>query len=79
MANIIDMHCDAISKLLENPHRQFAKAEPGMEVTLPYLRQSGVLLQNFAIYLAADQARMEQLFRCVELFYRKMQICRKYR
>lgn len=67
---IIDLHCDAISKLLENPQRSFAESGYGMDVTLPYLRRQPYLLQNFAVYLSerARQVRMEELFRSIDLF-----------
>ena len=48
---IFDAHCDALSKLLERPGLDFARARDGLDVTLERMQASGIAVQNFAVYL----------------------------
>src|SRR5690554_3823233 len=47
---IIDGHCDAISKLLNNQQADFYDSTV-LDVTLPRLQAAHVKLQSFAIYI----------------------------
>jgi membrane dipeptidase len=49
--NIFDAHCDVLSKLLENPALDFVRQREGLDVTLVRMREAGIRVQNFAIYL----------------------------
>lgn len=48
---IFDAHCDVLSKLLENPNLDFAHGKEGLDVTLERMLESGIGVQNFAVYL----------------------------
>ena len=49
---IMDGHCDALTKLYMNPKLDFDKEEQELDVSYPRLKQAGVKVQCFAIYLS---------------------------
>lgn len=70
MKRIIDAHCDVLSKLMVEPSLDFTRNDSGLDVTLPKLRQAGVLLQCFAIWIpeSVNDPRMNDLLTGIELF-----------
>lgn len=49
---VADLHCDVLSKLLQNPEAKFAGPDAGgLDVTRERMRSGGVDLQVFAIYV----------------------------
>lgn len=53
---VIDAHCDLLYKMFENKAISFERDDPGVDVTLPRLKQANVAIQFFAIFLS-DQYR----------------------
>ncbi|MDT3424601.1 membrane dipeptidase [Paenibacillus forsythiae] len=70
---VADFHCDALSKLLENPSIDFW-ADQGLDVTGERLRAGGVRIQCFAIYLSQKwgNPRFEHILRQIELYRSKV-------
>jgi membrane dipeptidase len=68
---IIDAHCDVLSKLYGNPKLDFGDDESGLDVTLPKLQASRVMLQMFAVWLPEHVAhpRIGYALRCIDLFH----------
>lgn len=68
-----DFHCDALSKLLEYPEASFTD-DARLDVTLNRLREGGVALQCFAVYLSQrwGRPRMELILSQLEQFRRKV-------
>ena len=75
--NIVDMHCDTLSVMLENKRQ----GQPyGLEcsknqITLPRMQQSGYLLQNFAAYVNLAQAEnpLLEALELIDLFYTELE------
>ena len=57
--SIIDFHCDALLKMLENKALSFSELEDSgsMDVTYERLRAAETLLQTFAIFIPPDHHR----------------------
>lgn len=74
---MIDFHCDVLSKLLEDRRIRFSGGEEGsLDVTFERLRDSGVLLQTFAIYISSGQSgTMDPIWESVDLFYEQVLGC----
>lgn len=68
--HVIDAHCDVLSKLLLNPGLDFSDDTSGLEVTLPRLKKSHVMLQWMAIWLPKrlENADFNDVLRCVEIY-----------
>jgi membrane dipeptidase len=69
--NVADLHCDVICKMLEHPGLSLLKPDDRLlDVTVQRMRQGGVSLQVFALFLPEALARTpENMFRAVELYY----------
>lgn len=74
---MIDFHCDVLSKLLANRRIRFSGGEEGaLDVTYERLRDSGTLLQTFAIFIPPGQAgTMDPIWESVDLFYEQVVSC----
>lgn len=71
--NIFDAHCDVLSKLLENPELDFAHAHEGLDVTLDRMLESGIKVQNFAVYLPERwSGDFKHVLECVDLFHERI-------
>lgn len=68
--HVIDAHCDVLSKLLLNPGLDFADDTSGLEVTLPRLQKSNVMMQWMAIWLPDQQgsADFNEVLRCIDRY-----------
>ncbi|PYI55413.1 dipeptidase [Paenibacillus flagellatus] len=71
---IIDAHCDVLGKLLLEPTLDFAGNDPSLDVTMPKLRQAGVLMQLFAIWIPerVDEPGFKHVLHSAELFRDKV-------
>jgi membrane dipeptidase len=71
---IIDSHCDLLSKMLLDPLIDFNHIQTDIAVNLPRLQQVNMALQFFAIYIPEkiDGAHFEPILACIDLFYRKI-------
>ncbi|NOV03088.1 dipeptidase [Paenibacillus planticolens] len=71
---IMDGHCDALTKLYANPKLDFGKEDQELDVSYPRLRQAGIKVQCFAIYLSdtIQQPTFEQILQMVDIFHRKI-------
>ncbi|RIX51752.1 membrane dipeptidase [Paenibacillus nanensis] len=73
---IVDFHCDALSKLLRDEELTFEGNKPGaLDVTYGKLRESGTLLQAFAVYIStsrADEQQIDPILESIDLFYEKV-------
>ncbi|MEC0231487.1 dipeptidase [Paenibacillus alba] len=71
---IMDGHCDALTKLYVNPKLEFGREEQELDVSYPRLKQAGVKVQCFAIYLSdsIQQPTFEHILQMVDLFYRQI-------
>ncbi|WP_040948811.1 dipeptidase [Gorillibacterium massiliense] len=68
--HVIDTHCDILSRMLADPTISFAIESTGADVCLPRLRQGGLRLQFFALYLSerfAD-AGMGPILEMIDLY-----------
>lgn len=68
--NIIDMHCDTISKILEdreNGRQTFLRENKG-HIDLLRMKNSGYLLQNFALFV--DKKRCDDPWEQIQRLYR---------
>ncbi|AIQ13268.1 dipeptidase [Paenibacillus durus] len=70
---VVDFHCDALSKMLENPSIDFM-ADGRLDVTGERLRAGGLRMQCFAIYLSQKRGipRIEHVLRQIELYRSKV-------
>jgi len=70
---IVDFHCDVLMKMHAEPDIRFAD-DPRLDVTLEKLRQGGVRLQNFAIYLPEkiSPPSFAHILECVRLFHERI-------
>ncbi|WP_233147039.1 dipeptidase [Paenibacillus selenitireducens] len=77
---IVDMHCDVISKMLQSPTIQF-KDDRRLDVTLERLEQGQVKTQCFAIYLSESlgKPRFEHILHSIDVFHRSVLNHRKMR
>ncbi len=67
---IIDLHCDAVCKMLEYPGLSLLSTDHRMDVTVPRLQEGGVALQVFALYLPESVSKTpETVFRAAELYF----------
>ncbi|TMW74092.1 membrane dipeptidase [Alteribacter natronophilus] len=71
---LIDLHCDALLRLWENPGRDYENSEE-VETSLARLKEGGVSVQLFAVFVEPElpsdykfQAAMEQ----IDLFYTRV-------
>lgn len=74
---IVDMHCDTISRLLEleeKGEREELRENAG-HLDLQRMKQSGYLLQNFALFVELAQGRdpWEQVVKLYECYRREME------
>jgi membrane dipeptidase len=71
---VIDAHCDVLSKLLLEPRLDFTVDTSGLDVTLPRLKKSQVLLQWFAIWMPEklEHPSFNDVLQCVDLFYSRI-------
>ncbi|KAA9006464.1 membrane dipeptidase [Paenibacillus spiritus] len=70
---VADLHCDVLSKLARNPELEFADSS-GLDVTLKRMRQGGVSLQCFAVFVlpGSGSPRLEQALRQIECYRREV-------
>lgn len=66
---VVDFHCDALSKLWENPKACFAQ-NPNLDVTMETLEEGNVALQVFAIFLTEryGRASFERVTAQIDIF-----------
>ncbi|UKS29811.1 dipeptidase [Paenibacillus sp. HWE-109] len=71
---IMDGHCDALTKLYMNPKLQFGIEEQELDVSYPRLKQAGVKVQCFAIYLSdsIQQPTFDHILQMVDVFHRQI-------
>ncbi|MHA6484322.1 dipeptidase [Paenibacillus sp. strain BS8-2] len=74
---MIDFHCDVISKMLKDRGIQFKGSEAGqLDVTYERLRDSGTLLQTFAIFISPKLPQtMEPILESIDIFYEQILSC----
>ena len=74
--NIVDMHCDTLSVMLENKRKgqPYGLDYSKNQITLPRMQQSGYLLQNFAAYVNLAQAEnpLLEALELIDLFYTEL-------
>ncbi|MFD0616793.1 dipeptidase [Paenibacillus sp. GCM10027629] len=70
---IVDMHCDVVSKMLQNPAISFTDDE-SLDVSLERLQQGQVKAQCFAIYLSEHlgKPRFEHILHSIDVFQRRI-------
>ncbi|QTH45830.1 dipeptidase [Cohnella sp. LGH] len=70
---IVDLHADVLCKLLENPGIEWKDPKPGertpFDATPGRLRQAGVSVQVFPLFLPEELQNPEALFHGAELFW----------
>lgn len=73
VVKIIDGHCDVLSKMLMEEGIDFNDSTK-LDVTYDRLKQAGVAIQNFAIYLpeSLKQPQFDHILQCIDLFQRKI-------
>jgi membrane dipeptidase len=71
---IIDAHCDALSKLYLHPRLDFYQEEAGLDVSFPRMQRGGVKIQCFAIYVSEQiqLPKYEHILQMVDIFYDKI-------
>lgn len=71
VARWIDAHCDLLSAMMLKPTVEFAAEDGQADVSYSRLREGGVGLQCFAVYLPEQQgqASFGQILRQIDLFY----------
>lgn len=73
---IVDFHCDALSKLLKDDELSFEGNKPGvLDVTYGRLRESGTLLQTFAVYISSKspgEREIDPILENIDLLYEKV-------
>lgn len=72
MKPIIDGHCDALYKLWKNERLNFNEAGEDLHVSLPGIKQSGVSIQSFALYIPPSVPRPQMFYetlKCIQIFY----------
>lgn len=70
---VIDFHCDALSKMMLDPALDFASDER-LDVNLRRMKDGGVALQCFAIFLSErlGTPKMEHVLGQLDLFRQKI-------
>lgn len=73
---IVDFHCDVLSKLLKDRELDFLGNKPGMlDVTLDRLKEGGVVLQTFAVFISPnrpDYHGIDPILESIDLLYEKV-------
>lgn len=70
--NVIDLHCDALSKLLQYPEQSF-EASDLIDVTLEQLIKADYRLQVLAIYIPDEYPKtIYTLLKMIDIFYSKV-------
>ncbi|WP_256757712.1 dipeptidase [Cohnella sp. WQ 127256] len=70
---IFDAHCDVLSKLLDNPKLDFANEKEGLDVTLERMLESGIGVQNFAVYLPERRSgEFKYVLESIDLFHERI-------
>lgn len=74
--NIVDMHCDTLSALLERK-RKGCSSElrvQDTQIDLEKMKKSGYMLQNFAVFvdMSATDNPLEEALRMIALYYEEM-------
>lgn len=66
---VVDFHCDALSKMWQNPQASFVDA-PDMDVTLKRMEEGSLDLQVFAVFLSEQFGKpsMERILAQIEVF-----------
>ncbi|MBW5444494.1 membrane dipeptidase [Cohnella sp. CFH 77786] len=65
-----DLHCDVISKMLQHPGLSLLQPDDRLDVTVERLKEGGVALQVFALYLPDSLPKNpESVFRAAELYW----------
>ncbi|MBB6672834.1 dipeptidase [Cohnella nanjingensis] len=77
MRQVADLHCDVLSKMLRDDKVTLGPPNDGkLDVTLGRLRQGGIGLQVFAMWVPDELAKTpETLLRAAELFWSKVLTC----
>ena len=77
--NIIDAHCDTVGLFcLDNSDYDFTTRNPNHHIDLPRLKESGIKLQFFALYIKEEYKPIGSLAYCLHLldsYYSTMQRC----
>jgi len=77
---VIDAHCDTAGLMArKNTEYNFTSHNRNGHIDLPRLRESGVTLQFFALYIEDEHKPVGSLRRCLQLldyYYRTMESCR---
>ncbi|SMF82025.1 membrane dipeptidase [Paenibacillus uliginis N3/975] len=70
---VVDFHCDALSKLWENPKASFDNS-PDLDVTLKSMEKGDVALQVFAVFLSEQYGRpsFERVMAQIDIFRAKL-------
>lgn len=77
---IFDAHCDVLCKLLLDPGLDFAHECSRLDVTLPKMLESGIGMQNFAVYLPEDlTGQFDLVLKSIELFHERILSNRQFR
>lgn len=73
---VADMHCDTISRLLDN-RDGWTLAENGLHLRLDKMEQGDYLLQNFALFLHAGKKKdlYQEALRMADCFREQMRLC----
>ncbi|MBO9608982.1 MAG: dipeptidase [Paenibacillaceae bacterium] len=71
---VIDAHCDLLSKLTEDLSLDIAAANTASDVNIPRLREGGIALQWFAVYLSQrlGEPRFAQVLKMIDHFYSRV-------
>ncbi|MGG1551218.1 dipeptidase [Paenibacillus ferrarius] len=71
---IVDAHCDALTKLALNERLDFDREQEELDVCFPRLRQAGVKVQLFAMYVSESihNPGFDHILHMIDVFYRKI-------
>lgn len=71
---IIDAHCDAVYKLQQRRDCSFMHREPDLHVSEPSLREAGIAVQCFAVFLggAAEASSFDKALEAVDIYERRI-------
>ncbi|WP_134700447.1 dipeptidase [Ammoniphilus sp. YIM 78166] len=72
---IIDAHCDALLKLMEDPNLSFYKDNDQLQVQFKYMKQANVAIQFFALFISPDtpsQLRFQKALKMIDIFYEQV-------
>ena len=76
--NIIDAHCDTVGFFQENSDYDFLTRNNQHHIDLPRLKESGIILQFFALYIKDEYKPVGSLAYCLRLldnYYRTLERC----